>query len=76
MDLLTKVKALEQTYRSRTGEDKPRHFAERIMLLATKEERRAALEQVPKEIQHIVKFFVASAFARRNKTPLPDLEKP
>lgn len=31
MDLLTKVKALEQTYRARTGEDRPHHYAESIM---------------------------------------------
>lgn len=75
MDLLSKVKALEQTYKSRTGkEDQPRHHAERIMQLKTKDERRAALELVPADVRHIVRFYVASEFAKRNKTPLPDLE--
>ena len=56
--------------------DKPRHHAEAILLLPTKEARKLALEQVPEEIRHIVKFLVASEFAKRNNKPLPDLEKP
>lgn len=77
MDLLTKVKALEQTYKSRNGkEDQPRHHAERIMNLKTKDERRAALELAPEDVRHIVRFYIMDAWARRNRQPLPTLEKP
>ena len=33
-------------------------------------------ERLVEEIRHIVRFYVAGAFARRNGTKLPDLEKP
>ncbi len=66
MDLLTKVKALEQAYKSRDKkEDRPRHYAERIMTLKTKEERKAALEQVPEEYRKLVETHVRNAFMRR-----------
>ena len=75
-DLLSQVAALRETVRAKKPlRDKPRHHAEAILLLPTKEARKLALEQVPEDIRHIVKFFVASAFARRNGTKLPDLEK-
>lgn len=74
MNLLEKVKQLEQTYKVRQ-EPRPRHYAEAIMQLKTREERAKALEQVPEDIRHIVRFYVESAFARRTKKPLPDLEK-
>lgn len=57
-------------------EQRPRNYIESIMLLPTREARKIALEQVPEEIRHIVKFYVADAFARRNRKPLPTLEKP
>lgn len=66
MDLLTKVKALEQAYKSRNGkEDRPRHYADRIMKLKTKEERKAALEQVPEEYRKLVETHVRNAFEKR-----------
>ena len=75
-DLLTKVAALRDHAQHKTPRDRPRHHAEAILLLPTKEARKLALEQVPEEIRHIVKFLVASEFAKRNNKPLPDLEKP
>lgn len=38
--------------------DKPRDMAHKISLLKTKEERRAALEQVPEEWRELVKTHV------------------
>ena len=74
-DLLTKVAALRETAQGRAPlRDRPRHYAESILLLPTQEARKLALEQMPEEIRHIVKFLVASEFAKRNKKPLPDLE--
>ena len=75
-DLLSQVAALRETVRAKKPlRDKPRHHAEAILLLPTREARKLALEQVPEEIRHIVRFYVAGAFARRTKKPLPDLEK-
>ena len=53
----------------------PRHYADEILKLRTKEERRAALEQVPEEMRQTVKFYVHDHFAKRHKKPLPDLKK-
>lgn len=76
MDLLTKVKALEQSSKAMNArEDRPRHHAERIMQLKTKDERRAALMLVPEDVRHFVKFYVESEYAKRINKPLPDLEK-
>ena len=74
MDLLDKVKRLHESSRARTGEKRPRHYADEIMLLKTTGERRAALDQVPEDIRHIVKFYVADAFARRAGGKLPELK--
>ena len=73
MDLLEKVKQLEQTHKPHKPLQ-PRHFAESIMQLKTREERAKALEQVPTDIRHIVRFYVASEYAKRQRKPLPDLE--
>ena len=75
-NLLSQVAALRE--HARTGKplrDKPRHYAEAILLLPTREARKLALEQVPKEIRHIVKFFVVTHFAKMHKTRLPDLSE-
>jgi len=72
-DLLEKVKRLQESSKLRNGVKSPRKMADEIMLLKTKEERRAALEQVPADIRHIVRFYVAAAFARRGGMKLPDL---
>ena len=74
MTLLEKVKQLEQTHKVRK-EPRPRHYAEAIMQLKTREERAQALEQVPTEIRHITKFYVESEYAKRQRKPLPDLER-
>ena len=75
MNLLEKVKQLEQIHKSRKDSPRPRHYAEAIMQLKTREERAQALEQVPEEFRHIVKFYIYDAWARRNKKPLPTLER-
>ena len=75
-DLLTKVAALRNTAQGKVVSDKPRIHAEAILLLPTREARKLALEQVPEEIRYIVRFYVASEHAKRNRKPLPDLEKP
>ena len=75
-DLLSQVAALRETARARKPlRDKPRHLAEAILLLPTEEARKLALEQVPEDIRHLVRFYVADALARRDRKPLPDLEK-
>ena len=74
-DLLTKVAALRETARAKKPlRDKPRHHAEAILLLPTREARKLALEQVPEEIRHIVKWYVVTHFAKLNKHPLPDFK--
>ena len=76
-DLLSQVAALRETVRAKKPlRDKPRHHAESIMQLKTREERAQALREVPEDIRHIVRFYVASEFSKRDKKPLPDLEKP
>ena len=75
-DLLSQVAALRETAQDKVVSDRPRIHAEAILLLPTREARKLALEAVPEEIRHIVRFYVAGAFARRNGTKLPDLEKP
>ena len=75
-NLLSQVAALRETARAKKPlRDKPRHYAESILLLPTREARKLALDQVPADIRHIVKFLVASEFAKRNKKPLPNLER-
>ena len=74
-NLLEKVKQLEQTHKFRKDPLRPRHHAEAILLLPTKEARKLALEQVPEDIRHITRFYVEAEFAKRQRKPLPDLEK-
>ena len=75
-DLLAKVAALRNTAQGKVVSDKPRIHAEAILLLPTREARKLALEQVPEDIRHIVRFYCRAEFAKRNNKPLPDLEKP
>ena len=76
-DLLSKVAALRETAQGRAPlRDRPRHHAEAILLLPTREARKLALGNVPEDIRHVVRFYVASEYAKRNRKPLPDLEKP
>lgn len=75
-DLLSQVAALRETARAKKPlRDKPRHHSEAIMQLKTREERAHALEQVPTDIRHIVRFYVASEYAKRQRKSLPDLEQ-
>lgn len=53
----------------------PRHYADEILKLKTKEERKAALEQVPEEMRQTVKFYVHDHFAKRHKKTLPNLKE-
>ena len=76
-DLLSQVAALRETVRAKKPlRDKPRHHAEAILLLPTREARKLALEQVSEDIRHIVRFYVEGEFAKRQRKPLPELEKP
>ena len=71
-NLLSQVAALRETVRAKKPlRDKPRHHAEAILLLPTEEARELALEQVPKEIRHITRFYVEAEFAKRRGLPLP-----
>ena len=73
-DLLAQVAALRETaHNMKPLRDKPRHYAEAILLLPTREARKLALEQVPEDIRHITRFYVETEFAKRQKKPLPDL---
>lgn len=75
-NLLSQVAALRETARAKKPpRDRPRHHMEAIMQLKTREERAAALEQVPAEIRHIVRFYCEAEFAKRHRKPLPDLER-
>jgi hypothetical protein len=66
-DLLSKVKALESKYRKpKTEEEKrPRHYAEEILALKTREERSAALAKVPDIYRSWVEEYVKEAFWKR-----------
>jgi len=46
-------------------EKRPRHYAAEILKLKTKEERRAALDSVPREYQDMVRKHVQAAYNRR-----------
>jgi len=79
MDLLDKVKKLEQEHRKSYGEKRARHYADEYMYiidLKTKAERRsalkAALDEVPEEYRRDVEFYIRDAYARKYKTKLPD----
>lgn len=68
MDLLTRVKELESKNvrdKLRPQDKRPRHYAEEILLLKTKEERKIALEQVPEEHRKATEQHVLVAFLRR-----------
>ena len=75
-DLFAKVAALRETAQGRAPlRDRPRHHAEAILLLPTREARKLALEQVPEDIRHIVRFYCEAEFSKRQRKPLPDLER-
>ena len=74
-NLLSQVAALRDSAQGKVMSDKPRIHAESIMQLKTREERAQALEQVPTDIRHIVRFYCESEYAKRQRKPLPDLEQ-
>ena len=43
----------------------PRHYAEQILELQTREERNRALQQVPEHLQGIVRRHVENAFIKK-----------
>lgn len=74
---MTAIEKLEQLRHDLPGlanPKQPRHYAEEIVSLPTREARTAALALVPERYRRIVKFYVASEFAKRHGQPLPDLE--
>lgn len=74
-DLLSQVATLRETAQDKVVSDRPRIHAEAILLLPTREARKLALAQVPKEIRHIVRFYCEAEFSKRQRKPLPDLER-
>lgn len=48
-------------------ERRPRHYAEAILSLKTKEERRKALAEVPEQFREMVRIHVEHAFMTRKK---------
>ena len=75
MTALDKLHKLAAEVRQLPKPKNARQYADEILPLKTREERKAALALVPEEFRHIVKFYVASEFARRHRKPLPDLVK-
>ena len=71
---IEKLEKLRQDLPAIERPKQPRHYAEEIIRLPTREARAAALAEVPDAHRHIVKFYVASYFARRQGKPLPDLK--
>ena len=51
------------------SEKRPRHYAEEIMALKTRQERRDALDKVPDKYKDWVADYVKSAYSLRRKTP-------
>ena len=54
-------------------EKPPRTYADEILELKTKEERREALEKVPEDMRQLVKFYIYDHYAKRQRKSLPDL---
>ena len=72
MTAIDKLSTLQSWLKDNPRPKPPRVYADEIMVMKTREERNVALEKVPEDIRHIVKFFVLDAYARRKKLPLPD----
>ena len=51
------------------SEKRPRHYAEEIMALQTRQERRDALDKVPDKYKDWVADLVKSAYSLKRKTP-------
>lgn len=52
-------------------ETRPRQYARQILGMASKEERKAALANVPEHLQAMTKLHVEIAYKQRNKEERP-----
>jgi hypothetical protein len=59
-------KAYEEKKAGKQIEKRPRHWANEIVKLKSREERKAALEKVPEEYRAMVKIHVENHFLRKN----------
>ena len=74
MTAIDKLNQLREDLRILKPEKPARAYAGEIIAIPGREARAQALEQVPADIRHVVKFYVASHFARRQKKPLPEFK--
>lgn len=74
MTALGKLAQLRTDLATMQREKRPREYASEILQLRTREQRASALEQVPKRHRSIVRFYVATHFARLQGTPLPEFK--
>ncbi len=65
-DLIEKIKKLQADAPALRNR-RPRHYAEQICSLKTKEERNKALLEVPEEWRDLVKKHVENEFMRRKR---------
>lgn len=75
MTVFDKLKELEEWRKQNQKPKSARAFASEIITMKGKDTRREALEKVPENIRHIVKFYVCDHFAKRNHGQLPDLRQ-
>lgn len=75
MDSIYKLTKLRADLPHLSVDKPPRVYANEIIAMSFREDRRKALEQVPENIRPIVKFYIYDAWAKVKRTPLPDLEK-
>ena len=61
MNTIDKLKAIQAR---QSNPKRPRHYAEEILQLKTREERLAALEQVPEGMRGMVKTHVEATFEK------------
>ena len=73
MNLIERINQIRQSAKQRPKRD--REYAEEIINISSREKRSEALNKVPEDIRHVVKFYVMDYFAKRHKKPLPDLKK-
>jgi hypothetical protein len=70
-ELAEKIENLRKAYEERKSgkstEKRPRHYAQEIVKLKSREERKAALEKVPEEYRAMVKVHVETYFLMRIK---------
>jgi hypothetical protein len=66
-EALDKLEKLKSDFPGLRKEKRPRQYAQEIIVMTTKEQRRAALEQVPEQFRDWVKFYVIDHFNKRRK---------